>query len=112
MSYIVRLPSLYCLFYEVALSSGLRCFSLLNNAAVALKRQGKFDRAFELYTMALQEDPKNGLLLMNAGMLAESIGNKFEAINYYSQAVKVDPKNERLQNRFGLLKRRLDLGPA
>ncbi len=103
---------LCCPLYEEALASGLRCFSLLNNAAIALQKQGKLQRAFELYTIAIQENPRSGALLTNAGVLAEEMGNELEAINYYSRAVEADPLNEQIQINFNNLKRRLHSGPA
>lgn len=74
-----------------ARSTGAPVAPALKEFGLALKRAGRYRRAREVLTAALQEDRKDDDLLAILGGLAKDMGELDEALRLYEEGLEVNP---------------------
>ncbi|MBS1647125.1 MAG: tetratricopeptide repeat protein [Bacteroidetes bacterium] len=90
-------------FFEQAIKLAPLIPDFKNKAAIAYATTGNYTRAQQLFTEALQENPKYVPALANWGFLYLSQGNANKAEQLYTQALSLDPDSEdALLNMAGL----------
>ncbi len=66
-----------------------------------LRRAGRYQEAWEVYTLALQQMPDNPQLLYARALVAEKLNRLDEAIADLEKMVKADPENPEALNALG-----------
>jgi Flp pilus assembly protein TadD/ADP-heptose:LPS heptosyltransferase len=88
--------------YRSALTRTPQDAQLLNNLAVALAEQSRFDGAIETYQMALQVNPEFPDALYNLGNAYRETREFSSAVECYQKALRVNPNWPSAINNLGL----------
>jgi len=75
----------------------------LNNLALALVAQGRFDEAIENYYKAIQINPDYPDAQYNLGIALAAKGRSDEAIENYRNAIQINPNNCEALDNLGMV---------
>lgn len=81
---------------------GIRA-QLLNGRAIIQYEAEEYEKAFEIWKQALENQPDDGLLLINTGIVSSALGRNQEGIALGKKAVKTNQTDARLWSGLGYI---------